>query len=135
MYRLNSVHLLSYRSPSMEQQVTDSMSITSADQEKLLLLNKNTELRRVNKEVRLHRCWYCALVCFADVGKDTAAYQNQRIWVLCEILLLRCQNDPPPLPHKSYDLALLPDFKEKRKMSVFFGCSSYLFAFQYELTL
>jgi hypothetical protein len=31
--------------------ITDSMSVTSADQEKLLLLNRNTELRRVNKEV------------------------------------------------------------------------------------
>ncbi|CAB1337725.1 unnamed protein product, partial [Coregonus sp. 'balchen'] len=30
--------------------ITDSMSVTSADQEKLLLLNRNTELRRVNKE-------------------------------------------------------------------------------------
>ncbi|XP_049598352.1 TNFAIP3-interacting protein 1 [Syngnathus scovelli] len=38
-------------SPSVEQHVADSMSITSADQEKLLLLNKNTELRRVNKEL------------------------------------------------------------------------------------
>lgn len=31
--------------------ITESMSITSADQEKLQLLNKNTELRRLNKEV------------------------------------------------------------------------------------
>uniref|UniRef100_A0A665TR93 Uncharacterized protein n=1 Tax=Echeneis naucrates TaxID=173247 RepID=A0A665TR93_ECHNA len=39
---------------STEEQVTlitESMSVTSTDQEKLLLLNKNTELRRVNKEV------------------------------------------------------------------------------------
>lgn len=32
--------------------ITESMSITSADEEKLLLLNRNTELRRLNKEVR-----------------------------------------------------------------------------------
>lgn len=31
--------------------ITESMSITSVDQEKLQLLNKNTELRRLNKEV------------------------------------------------------------------------------------
>lgn len=40
---------------STEEQVTlitESMTVTSGDQEKLLLLNKNTELRRVNKEVR-----------------------------------------------------------------------------------
>ncbi|KAM9356753.1 LOW QUALITY PROTEIN: uncharacterized protein ABDE67_004341 [Symphorus nematophorus] len=38
---------------STEEQVTlitESMTVTSTDQEKLLLLNKNTELRRVNKE-------------------------------------------------------------------------------------
>lgn len=40
---------------STEEQVTlitESMSVTSTDQEKLLLLNRNTELRRVNKEVK-----------------------------------------------------------------------------------
>lgn len=40
---------------STEEQVTlitESLTVTSTDQEKLLLLNKNTELRRVNKEVQ-----------------------------------------------------------------------------------
>lgn len=40
---------------STEEQVTlitESLTVTSNDQEKLLLLNKNTELRRVNKEVK-----------------------------------------------------------------------------------
>lgn len=32
--------------------ITESLTVTSTDQEKLLLLNKNTELRRVNKEVK-----------------------------------------------------------------------------------
>ena len=48
---------------STEEQVTlitESMTVTSTDQEKLLLLNKNTELRRVNKEVQRHL--------IADVG-------------------------------------------------------------------
>lgn len=43
-----------HRLLSTEEQVTlitESMTVTSNDQEKLLLLNKNTELRRVNKEV------------------------------------------------------------------------------------
>uniref|UniRef100_A0A3Q4AMT7 Uncharacterized protein n=1 Tax=Mola mola TaxID=94237 RepID=A0A3Q4AMT7_MOLML len=42
---------------STEEQVTlitESMTVTSNDQEKLLLLNKNTELRRVNGEVQHH---------------------------------------------------------------------------------
>lgn len=40
---------------STEEQVTlitESMTVSSTDQEKVLLLNKNTELRRVNKEVQ-----------------------------------------------------------------------------------
>ncbi|KAG5264017.1 hypothetical protein AALO_G00271210 [Alosa alosa] len=46
---VGSEHLL-----STEEQVTlitDSMSVTSADEEKLQLLNKNMELRRINKEL------------------------------------------------------------------------------------
>lgn len=38
--------------------ITESMTVTSSDQEKLLLLNKNTELRRVNKEVGRHLKWF-----------------------------------------------------------------------------
>uniref|UniRef100_A0A667Y326 Uncharacterized protein n=1 Tax=Myripristis murdjan TaxID=586833 RepID=A0A667Y326_9TELE len=38
--------------------ITESMTVTSTDQEKLLLLNKNTELRRVNKELmKLNEDW------------------------------------------------------------------------------
>lgn len=51
--------------------ITESMTVTSSDQEKLLLLNKNTELRRVNKEVQhhlkllqiLHRFTFVILIC------------------------------------------------------------------------
>ncbi|XP_023672214.1 uncharacterized protein [Paramormyrops kingsleyae] len=38
--------------------ITESMSVTSADEEKLLLLNRNTELRRINKELmKLNEDW------------------------------------------------------------------------------
>ncbi|KAJ8390050.1 hypothetical protein AAFF_G00110640 [Aldrovandia affinis] len=38
--------------------ITESMSITSADEEKLMLLNRNTELRRLNKELmKLNGDW------------------------------------------------------------------------------
>ncbi|XP_077091772.1 uncharacterized protein LOC143744269 [Siphateles boraxobius] len=38
--------------------ITESMSITSSDEEKLQLLNKNTELRRINKELmKLNEEW------------------------------------------------------------------------------
>ncbi|XP_041051918.1 TNFAIP3-interacting protein 3 [Carcharodon carcharias] len=38
--------------------ITESMSVTTADEEKLLLLNRNTELRRMNKELmKLNQDW------------------------------------------------------------------------------
>ncbi|XP_026860739.2 golgin subfamily A member 6-like protein 1 isoform X1 [Electrophorus electricus] len=38
--------------------ITESMSVTTADEEKLLLLNRNTELRRLNKELmKLNEDW------------------------------------------------------------------------------
>ncbi|XP_007889727.2 TNFAIP3-interacting protein 3 [Callorhinchus milii] len=38
--------------------ITDSMSVTTADEEKVQLLNRNTDLRRVNKElVKLNQEW------------------------------------------------------------------------------
>ncbi|GCC24390.1 uncharacterized protein [Chiloscyllium punctatum] len=38
--------------------ITESMSVTTADEEKLLLLNRNTELRRLNKELmKLNQDW------------------------------------------------------------------------------
>lgn len=39
---------------AMGTYISDSTTVTSADEEKLLLLNRNTELRRINKEVS---CW------------------------------------------------------------------------------
>lgn len=38
--------------------ITDSMSVTTADEEKLLLLNRNTELRRINQKLmKLNQDW------------------------------------------------------------------------------
>ncbi|XP_074863879.1 uncharacterized protein LOC142020141 [Carettochelys insculpta] len=38
--------------------ISESMTVTSADEEKLMLLNKNTELRRINKELmKLNQEW------------------------------------------------------------------------------
>ncbi|XP_018592761.2 TNFAIP3-interacting protein 3 [Scleropages formosus] len=56
-----AAHRKAYRALAEEEQVTlitESMSVTSADEEKLLLLNRNTELRRINKELmRLNEEW------------------------------------------------------------------------------
>uniref|UniRef100_A0A8C8RHA6 TNFAIP3 interacting protein 3 n=1 Tax=Pelusios castaneus TaxID=367368 RepID=A0A8C8RHA6_9SAUR len=48
--RHNSEEIITY--------ISESMTVTSADEEKLLLLNKNTELRRINKELmKLNQEW------------------------------------------------------------------------------
>ncbi|KAG7329052.1 hypothetical protein KOW79_007226 [Hemibagrus wyckioides] len=53
--------------------ITESMSITSADQEKLQLLNKNTELRRLNKELmKLNEDW-------DHIYRSTSAGLQQRV--------------------------------------------------------
>ncbi|MGH0187626.1 UNVERIFIED_CONTAM: hypothetical protein FKN15_026362 [Acipenser sinensis] len=38
--------------------ISESMTVTSADEEKLLLLNRNTDLRRLNKETRIYEADY-----------------------------------------------------------------------------
>lgn len=73
MCRTEDVTPVTDRLLSTEEQftlITESMPVTSSDQEKLLLLNKNTELRRVNKEVHglqllqsLHRFTFVLLMC------------------------------------------------------------------------
>ncbi|KAK2838892.1 hypothetical protein Q7C36_013706 [Tachysurus vachellii] len=53
--------------------ITESMSITSADQEKLQLLNKNTDLRRLNKELmKLNEDW-------DHIYRSTSAGLQQRV--------------------------------------------------------
>ncbi|XP_017330755.2 uncharacterized protein si:ch211-153b23.7 [Ictalurus punctatus] len=56
--------------------ITESMTITSADQEKLQLLNKNTELRRLNKELmKLNEDW-------DHIYRSTTAGLQQRVTAL-----------------------------------------------------
>ncbi|XP_066505953.1 TNFAIP3-interacting protein 1 [Hoplias malabaricus] len=56
--------------------ITESMSITSADEEKLQLLNKNTELRRLNKELmKLNEDW-------DHIYRSTSAGLQQRVATL-----------------------------------------------------
>uniref|UniRef100_A0A8B9LEV1 Uncharacterized protein n=1 Tax=Astyanax mexicanus TaxID=7994 RepID=A0A8B9LEV1_ASTMX len=56
--------------------ITESMSITSADEEKLQLLNKNTELRRLNKELmKLNEDW-------DHIYRSTSAGLQQRVAAL-----------------------------------------------------
>lgn len=73
---------------STEEQVTlitESMTVTSGDQEKLLLLNKNTELRRVNKEVTGGRRPRRDVFVFAaDVSGCIPSQYNRGPWASCE---------------------------------------------------
>ncbi|XP_036425288.1 uncharacterized protein si:ch211-153b23.7 [Colossoma macropomum] len=56
--------------------ITESMSVTSADEEKLQLLNKNTELRRLNKELmKLNEDW-------DHIYRSTSAGLQQRVAAL-----------------------------------------------------
>ncbi|XP_066571449.1 TNFAIP3-interacting protein 1 [Amia ocellicauda] len=76
---------------SEEEQVTlitESMSVTSADEEKLLLLNKNTDLRRLNKELmKLNEEW-------DHIYRSTTLGLQQRVGVLeQESSTLRQQNN------------------------------------------
>lgn len=65
--------------------ITESMTVTSGDQEKLLLLNKNTELRRVNKEVTGGRRPRRDVFVFpADVSGCIPSQYNRGPWASCE---------------------------------------------------
>ncbi|XP_067853086.1 TNFAIP3-interacting protein 3 [Heptranchias perlo] len=56
--------------------ITESMSVTTADEEKLLLLNRNTELRRMNKELmKLNQDW-------DQIYRATTTGLQQRLAVL-----------------------------------------------------
>ncbi|XP_051877628.1 TNFAIP3-interacting protein 1 [Pristis pectinata] len=56
--------------------ITESMSVTTADEEKLLLLNRNTELRRINQKLmKLNQDW-------DQIYRVTTSELQQRVTVL-----------------------------------------------------
>ncbi|XP_019742957.1 TNFAIP3-interacting protein 3 isoform X2 [Hippocampus comes] len=105
-------------SPSMEQQVTDSMSITSADQEKLLLLNKNTELRRVNKELmKLNEEWdqmYHNTTLGLQQQLERLELENATLKELNGKLLLRVENQQSAKDY--YEQALMLELKKNQEL-------------------
>ncbi|XP_051916179.1 TNFAIP3-interacting protein 3 isoform X2 [Hippocampus zosterae] len=105
-------------SPSMEQQVTESMSIISADQEKLLLLNKNTELRRVNKELmKLNEEWdqmYHNTTLGLQQQLECLEQENTTLKELNGKLLLRVENQQSAKDY--YEQALMQELKKNQEL-------------------
>ncbi|XP_057705435.1 TNFAIP3-interacting protein 3 [Corythoichthys intestinalis] len=105
-------------SPSMEQQATDSMSVTSADQEKLLLLNKNTELRRVNKELmKLNDEWdqmYRNTTVGLQHRLEALEVENATLKELNSKLLLKVDNQQSAKDY--YEQALMLQLKKNQEL-------------------
>ncbi|XP_077387896.1 uncharacterized protein LOC144025567 isoform X2 [Festucalex cinctus] len=108
----------SWSPPSMEQHVSDSMSVTSADQEKLLLLNKNTELRRVNKELmKLNEEWdqmYRNTTLSLQHRLEGLEVENATLKELNGKLLLKVENQQSAKDY--YEQALMLELKKNQEL-------------------
>ncbi|XP_054648307.1 uncharacterized protein si:ch211-153b23.7 isoform X2 [Dunckerocampus dactyliophorus] len=106
------------RSLSEDQHVTESMSITSADQEKLLLLNKNTELRRVNKELmKLNEEWdqmYRSTTLRLQHRLESLEQENTTLKDLNSKLLLKVENQQNAKAY--YEQALMLELKKNKEL-------------------
>ncbi|XP_051276368.1 uncharacterized protein si:ch211-153b23.7 isoform X1 [Dicentrarchus labrax] len=112
---------------STEEQVTlitESMTVTSTDQEKLLLLNKNTELRRVNKELmKLNEDWdqvYRSATLGLQQRLEALELENTAIKQLNSRLLLKVEHQQLFLGLQSakeyYEQALMQELKKNQEL-------------------
>ncbi|XP_061899766.1 TNFAIP3-interacting protein 3 [Entelurus aequoreus] len=105
------------RSVSELQHVTESMSITWADQEKLQLLNKNTELRRVNKELmKLNEEWdqtYHSTTLRLQHRMESLELENSSLKELNSKLLLKVENQQNAKDY--YEQALMLELKKNEE--------------------
>ncbi|XP_029368856.1 uncharacterized protein LOC115050330 isoform X2 [Echeneis naucrates] len=106
---------------STEEQVTlitESMSVTSTDQEKLLLLNKNTELRRVNKELmKLNEDWdqvYRSATLGLQHRLEALELENTAVKQLNSRLLLRVEHQQSAKEY--YEQALMQELKKNQEL-------------------
>ncbi|GAA6226336.1 uncharacterized protein LOC108882916 [Lates japonicus] len=106
---------------STEEQVTlitESMTVTSTDQEKLLLLNKNTELRRVNKELmKLNEDWdqvYRSATLGLQHRLETLELENTAIKQLNTRLLLKVEHQQSAKEY--YEQALMQELKKNQEL-------------------
>uniref|UniRef100_UPI0037E88EF7 TNFAIP3-interacting protein 1 n=1 Tax=Semicossyphus pulcher TaxID=241346 RepID=UPI0037E88EF7 len=106
---------------STEEQVTlitESMTVTSTDQEKLLLLNKNTELRRVNKELmKLNEDWdqvYRSTTLSLQHRLEALELENAAIKQLNNRLLLKVEHQQSAKEY--YEQALMQELKKNQEL-------------------
>lgn len=106
---------------STEEQVTlitESLTVTSTDQEKLLLLNKNTELRRVNKELmRLNEDWdqvYRSATQSLQQRLESLELENNAIKQLNSRLLLKVEHQQSAKEY--YEQALMHELKKNQEL-------------------
>ncbi|XP_020503566.1 TNFAIP3-interacting protein 3 [Labrus bergylta] len=106
---------------STEEQVTlitESMSVTSADQEKLLLLNRNTELRRVNKELmKLNEEWdqvYRSATLGLQHRLQALELESAAIKQLNSRLLLKVEHQQSAKEY--YEQALMQELKKNQEL-------------------
>uniref|UniRef100_A0A3B5AU73 Uncharacterized LOC103359159 n=1 Tax=Stegastes partitus TaxID=144197 RepID=A0A3B5AU73_9TELE len=106
---------------STEEQVTlitESLTVTSTDQEKLLLLNKNTELRKVNKELmKLNEDWdqvYRSATLGLQHRVETLELENNAIKQLNSRLLLKVEHQQSAKEY--YEQALMQELKKNQEL-------------------
>ncbi|XP_034545185.1 uncharacterized protein si:ch211-153b23.7 [Notolabrus celidotus] len=106
---------------STEEQVTlitESMTVTSTDQEKLLLLNKNTELRRVNKELmKLNEEWdqvYRSATLGLQHRLEALELEQAAIKQLNSRLLLKADHQQSAKEY--YEQALMQELKKNQEL-------------------
>ncbi|XP_071773087.2 uncharacterized protein LOC139925561 [Centroberyx gerrardi] len=98
--------------------ITESMTVTSTDQEKLLLLNKNTELRRVNKELmKLNEDWdhvYRSATLGLQRRVEAVEQENSAIKQLNNRLLLKVEHEQSAKEY--YEQALMQELKKNQDL-------------------
>ncbi|XP_014054239.1 uncharacterized protein si:ch211-153b23.7 [Salmo salar] len=98
--------------------ITDSMSVTSADQEKLLLLNRNTELRRVNKELmKLNEDWdhvYRSTTLSLQQRVETLEQESNTVKQLNNTLLLKVDHEQNKREY--YEHTLMQELKKNQQL-------------------
>ncbi|XP_024918644.1 TNFAIP3-interacting protein 1 isoform X4 [Cynoglossus semilaevis] len=106
---------------STEEQVTlitESMTVSSTDQEKVLLLNKNTELRRVNKELmKLNDDWdqvYRSATLGLQQRLEASDVENTALKQLNSRLLLKLEHQQSAKDY--YEQALMQELRKNQEL-------------------
>uniref|UniRef100_A0A146NWB3 TNFAIP3-interacting protein 1 n=1 Tax=Fundulus heteroclitus TaxID=8078 RepID=A0A146NWB3_FUNHE len=98
--------------------ITESLTVTSTDQEKLLLLDKNTELRRVNKELmKLNEDWdqvFRSATLGLQRRLEALELENSAIKQLNSQLLLKVEQQQSSKEY--YEQALMMELKKNQEL-------------------